>query len=111
MPKKAKARPEKIAEALRRTKSASGDGIVRSSDLSKSDLLLLKESGWLHEILAGWHVLVRPGHQPGDTVPPRQARYDHGSNARSRDAMRTRLGKPILTGRRCWESFKTSVNG
>jgi hypothetical protein len=59
---------EKIAKALKAAKASAVNDIVKSTDLSETDHALLKDSGWLFPIHAGYSLLTSEDARNGDTV-------------------------------------------
>src|SRR3990167_8383881 len=63
--------PKKIANALRRVKTAADRHnamIVMGRDMRRADRELLMQSGWLLRIVQGWYLLTRPDIHPGDSA-------------------------------------------
>lgn len=59
---------QRLADALERLKPALLDGIYRSGHVSRRDFELLRSSGYLEEIIQGWHHVSSPVSPPGATV-------------------------------------------
>lgn len=57
-----------LADALKRAHQISPTHIIQSKQLSRVDRGLLKNGGFLVEIIRGWYVLTTPQTQPGDTT-------------------------------------------
>ncbi|MFZ5497279.1 MAG: Fic family protein [Verrucomicrobiota bacterium] len=57
-----------LADALRRAQVAAPSHILRTSQLSRRDRVLLMQRGFLVEIIKGWYALTTPQAQPGDTT-------------------------------------------
>lgn len=58
----------RLANALERLQPALLDGIYRSGHTSRRDFQLLRSSGYLVEIIQGWHHVSSPVSPPGATV-------------------------------------------
>ena len=59
-----------MAAALAAAKAAvRGGAIFRANGISRADVKMLREGGWVLEMHTGWLALVTPGLRPGDTVP------------------------------------------
>ncbi len=57
-----------LADALRRAQTEAPAHILRTAQLSRADRVLLKQRGFLVEIIKGWYVLSTPQARPGDTT-------------------------------------------
>lgn len=62
---------QKLTRALEELHGALGSerGVVRGSQLTNSNRLLLLKHGYLREILKGWYFVSDPLSEPGDTTP------------------------------------------
>ena len=70
MARLAKPKNEKIANSLKSAKTAAGGGhVFQSKKLTRAQVKVLRQAGWLLEIHAGWVALVTPGATEGDTIP------------------------------------------
>ena len=59
-----------VAEALERIKEIThsrGSDILQTSEMTRADRELLLRTHWLHEIMRGWYMLVRPDISKGDS--------------------------------------------
>ncbi len=62
---------EKLAEALKALQKLQRDNditIVSSSDISSAHKKLLKNNGFIKEVIKGWYISTRPGERDGDTT-------------------------------------------
>lgn len=60
-----------IAAALSRVRSKADktkSQVIKSVDISRADREILVRTGWLHEIIRGWYMLIRPDMADGDTT-------------------------------------------
>lgn len=57
-----------VANALKRVHSVAPHAVVQSKAISRLDREILKDKGWLREIIKGWYLLTTPDAKPGDTV-------------------------------------------
>ena len=56
---------ERLAASLEALHAVQRDGIVRSSDLSRTHRTRLIQSGFLEEVLNGWLIVTHPGMADG----------------------------------------------
>jgi|GEM_PF-1460604 len=68
MPRVPAERREKIAKALRNAKASAKNDIIKSSELSETDISLLKEGGWLFAVHAGYSFLTSEDARNGGTI-------------------------------------------
>jgi hypothetical protein len=59
---------DKLANSLDRVNAVQKDGIVRSTDLSRTDRERLIKSGFLTETIKGWLLVTNPGAPAGDST-------------------------------------------
>lgn len=59
---------KKLADALERAVKAAPKGVLKSAVLQRSDRELLRQGGYLKDIVKGWYFLVRPGLDAGDST-------------------------------------------
>jgi len=61
-------RNENLARSLEALHSVERDGVVRSSDLTRTHRERLVSAGFLNEVVKGWLVVSTPGAQDGDST-------------------------------------------
>jgi hypothetical protein len=59
---------EQLAASLDRLRKVAQDGIVRSSELSRTDRERLKKQGFLEEVMKGWLIVTNPEVPKGSTI-------------------------------------------
>lgn len=57
-----------LAEALERVHALAPSHIVQARQLARADRAILKQRGFLVEIIRGWYAVTTPQAQPGDTT-------------------------------------------
>ena len=58
-----------LADALERIRSSAKEGLIRSSDMSRTDRERAQAAGWLHTVIKGWYMVgSEASAQPGGTV-------------------------------------------
>lgn len=62
---------EKLANALKvlqKFQNADGIAVVKSSEMPRTHIRVLLNSGFLREVIRGWYISSMPGEVPGDTT-------------------------------------------
>jgi hypothetical protein len=62
------AQHKKLAEALERATKAATKGVLKSANLQRADREILRQAGYLKDIVKGWYFLVRPGMDAGEST-------------------------------------------
>lgn len=62
---------EKLADSLKevqKLQNENGLAVIKSSDLSRTNLERLVKNGFIQEVMKGWYISSRPDSAPGDTT-------------------------------------------
>ena len=57
-----------LADALRRAQGAAPAHILRTAQITRRERALLRQRGFLVEIIKGWYALTTPQARPGDST-------------------------------------------